>query len=533
MRKLSFYGLIALSAVCALSAVSAQEQTASSVAEPKVLTYESAVQQALSNSYTVLLKQAALQQAHAKLTSVKAGTDVTVGADMSYAKSHTPYDDDPYYGAKGLEDIESDSLTSSVWAKKVFAFGLQSKLSFDVTRSLNTYQGTDAIESKFKDDYGTEHHNTGTMTLAFSLPLFKSFTQAVLANNIRAAKDTYRQMEYELVDTVCQTLLSASSAYWSYLTAYNTMQNQEAMQRILGERADSMDRLIQTGVRSRNDLLSMRVNQIENERNVVASRIAFEQARLVLLEAMGCEDATLPAPDYTLPAFDFAKLALPAADKLDDAFISRVCSIRPDIQALEKQLAAAESALRAASAGSRPDAALNFSVGATGAVYGDSVDDYVHSFVKNVSGNNIAGGLSFSMSLPNNAHAGSTENALASCRQAKILLSQAKNTLSLQLANTLSKLREYHTQVVQANDALSLQKQLYANEQRRFDSGLITTDDMANQDAKYLDAQTQYYKVMITYLQAVLEYKYYTGSLVGITAGDERLLIKENLYRIE
>jgi len=137
------------------------------------------------------------------------------------------------------------------------------------------------------------------------------------------------------------------------------------------------------------------------------------------------------------------------------------------------------------------------------------------------------------MSIPNNAHRGSVESAQASCRQAEIQLAQAKNMLSMQLANTVSQLHAYRNQVVQANDALSLQKQLYANEQRRFESGLITVEDMFNQDSKYLDAQVQYYKVMITYLQSVLQYKYYTGTLVGLVEGERSELIKENLYKLD
>ena len=330
--------------------------------------------------------------------------------------------------------------------------------------------------------YGTEHNNAGTIALGLSLPLFKSFNASVLANNIRAAEETYRQLEYELSDTVCQTLLSASSAYWAYLTAHSTMRNLEEIQRILKERANGMDRLIKSGVRSRNDMLSMQVNEIENERNVVSARMAYENARLAL------------------------------------------------VQALEERLSAAESTLRMATANARPDAALNFSVGSTGAVYGDSFSDYLNSFVKNVPGANISGGLSFSMSLPNNANTGRVESAQAAVRQAQVQLAQAKNTLYLQIASTVSKLHAYRTLVVQANDALSLQKQLYVNEQHRFESGLITIDDMSNQDTKYLDAQSKYYNVMITYLQTVLEYKYYTGTLVALTEEGQNTLSKNLLY---
>ena len=523
MKKL----LCFLIAVFAATVIPAQEQGS-------VLTYEEALQTAVSKSYSVQLKQAALLKASAQLRSAKAGTDITVGADMTYGKDHAPYDDDPYYAKSlQLDEVVRDQITSSVWAQKAFAFGLQSKLSFDVTRSYSAYKGSSVTETYYEKTYGTKHSNAGTVKLALSLPLFKSFSAAVAANNIRAAEEAYRQMEYELTDTVCQTLLSASSAYWAYLTAHSSMLQLEDMQRILKERSNSMDRLIQAGIHSRHELLSMQVKEIENDRNVIAARVEYERARLELLQALGSDATMLPEPDYTFPDFDFASLQLPEADRMDETFMARIYSLRPDIQALEKQLASAVAAARAAEANTRPDAAINFSNGSTGAVYGDSFDDYLNSFSKNVHGSNVSGGISFSMSIPNNAHRGSVESAQASCRQAEIQLAQAKNMLSMQLANTVSQLHAYRNQVVQANDALSLQKQLYANEQRRFESGLITVEDMFNQDSKYLDAQVQYYKVMITYLQSVLQYKYYTGTLVGLVEGERSELIKENLYKLD
>ena len=137
------------------------------------------------------------------------------------------------------------------------------------------------------------------------------------------------------------------------------------------------------------------------------------------------------------------------------------------------------------------------------------------------------------MSVPNNARKANVENAQASYKQAQVQLLKAKNTLSAQLKNNVSQLNSWRNQVVNANNVLELREQLYDNEQRRFTSGLITVEEMSNQDSKYLDAQIQYYQIMIAYFKSVLEYKYYTGSLVEVTGNSENVLNSDRLYVIE
>ncbi|MBR0030801.1 MAG: TolC family protein [Treponema sp.] len=122
---------------------------------------------------------------------------------------------------------------------------MQSRLSLGLASTLSTYKGTDAVEQRYQKTYGTDYYNRGTMELALSLPLFKSFNASITANNIKAAESYYRQMEYGLTDSVCQTLLSTATAYWSYLTAHSNILQLEEMQRTLQTRIGSMDRLIQ------------------------------------------------------------------------------------------------------------------------------------------------------------------------------------------------------------------------------------------------------------------------------------------------
>ena len=200
---------------------------------------------------------------------------------------------------------------------------------------------------------------------------------------------------------------------------------------------------------------------------------------------------------------------------------------------LQKRLDSARANLLSAVAQGRPDLSVNLSLGETGAVYGESVGGFFSSFFRNVNGANLGGGLSFSMSLPNNAKKGAVESAQAMCTQASVQLNQAKQLLATQLRNTVFSLNSYKTLALNANSALEMQKQLYANEQRRFNSGLITVDDMINQDKDYLLAKSQFNQIMTTFLQNIMEYKHCVGTLVEITDADASVLRKDSLYSLQ
>ena len=61
-----------------------------------------------------------------------------------------------------------------------------------------------------------------------------------------------------------------------------------------------------------------------------------------------------------------------------------------------------------------------------------------------------------------------------------------------------------------------MQCQLYDNEQERFRAGLIKLDNLIEQDQKFIQATQERYQTLVNYLEALLEYKYATASIVGI-----------------
>jgi outer membrane protein TolC len=530
------------------------------------LTFEDAVLSAVANNYDIKMKQAAVRIALGQYKQTKGATDLKFGAGSEFGITQTPVDKDDYasyyYGSSEATalmgqangETEKDSwnqthvynngkeqqqIDSSIWVQKLFKFGLTTKLSYDMTRVRNLYDYSyddDALRNtNGKKLASSDTVNYGTVKLELVLPLFKSFNMSVTANQIDAAEAYLYQMNADLSDTISKTVMTTANAYWNYLLANKKVTQLQELGAKLKERDSRMGEFITAGLRSKNDLLSVQINEIENERTLLSALSELDSATLELQMAMGIKSksGSLPAPVYDFPKIDFAEVKVPSLEGVTSEFLEQIINNRPDLQVLKQQVLVATKNLAAAKNNSHPDANLSFSIGHVGTVYDDSVSSYFSAGGQNGHGVNWGGALKFSMDIPNNTGSGATEAAMGNLDQANAALNKELSRLEMEVKNSIVALGRYRNAMLAAQKALELHEKLYTNEQVLFDSGLVTTEDLFNQDNKYIDGQLQYYQMMINYLQNVMLFKYYTGNLVNISQSDTNSVQKESLYMVK
>lgn len=489
-------------------------------------TLQQAIEIALQNNYDIQKQRLALKTAKAQYSQARGSLDIEAGAQAQYSMKQNPVDeDDPNYtvSSSGFEIATTDNALSqqvggSLYLKKLFSFGLETRLSYTVQGAKSTPEyeyksayleagGTKFDEGKFR--------NNGEIALELSLPLFKSFKDSLTSLQIEAAKDYIEQMEFALSDTISQTILSVSAQYWKYLLAVKNVAQLETMQKQIEERNESMDSLIRAGVRSRNDLLAMQVNVNENRRALQEASVQRNQAKMELATSLGLTDSSLIGEmEDSFSELELQSIEIPTTEDLTDSYFAKITENRTDLKALKKRVDMAEKSVRLSEVDRRPDANLNFGIGASGAAYSDDFGKTLSSGFTNVKGVNINGSLSVSAKLGNHAKKGANEQAQSEYETALTDYNKAKNTLVLQIKNSAEKLSVYKNLVSDADKVLSLQKNLYENERKRFNAGLITVDSLLTQDQKYISAELSYYQVLINYLQAILEFKYYTAQMV-------------------
>ena len=492
-----------------------------------------AINIALENNYEIKKQRYALASARAQYRQIKGTLDIEAGAQAQYSQKQNPVDEnDPNYalGYNWLspafnygvfsDNTLSEQTGGSVFLKKLFSFGLETKLSYTVQRQKNkpqfTYDKTfDA--ATFKKYEQEDGRNTGEIALELSLPLFKSFKNSLASLQLESAKDLIEQMEYKLQDTISQSMIAVSQSYWNYFLTCKNVEQLEILQRKIEERNGNMENLIKAGVRSRNDLLAMQVNVNENRRQLQEARVQQNKAKIDLMTSLGVQDFSfINEVENPFNDIDLKSVQIPRAEELNEEFFNSVEESRTDLLALKKNMEMAAIKVRYSKADRLPDATLNFSVGSTGATYSDEPGKIVGAGFWNQRGVNLSGMLGASIKLGNNTKGGSLEQAEAEYNTSLNEYTKARNTVVLQIHNAQNKLEIYKNLVSDADEVLTLDKKLYENEQKRFNAGLITVDNLLQQDQKYLSAENSYCQVLINYMQAILEYKYYTANLVAI-----------------
>ena len=501
--------------------------------EHKKFSLETAINLAVENNYDIKKQRYALQIAHSQLLQEKGATDIEAGVQAQYQYKQNPVDalDPNYqYGYSWLSPNNDSGIYSnntlteqtagSVFLKKLFSFGLETKLSYTIQRRKDkpNYSYGKNFDTKNLSKYEQENgRNNGEVTLELSLPLFKSFWNSLTSLQIDAAKNYLDQMEFALADTISKQIINVTNLYWNYFLTYKNVEQLEILQKKIEERNKSMDSLIRAGVRSKNDLLAMQVNVHENRKQVQDAKIQHNQAKMELLTALGISDASIIGdPQDSFDEAELKSVEPPRSEELTNEIINSIVENRNDLKALKKHLDIASLQVRLAKADSLPDANLNFGIGTTGTTYSDDTGKFFGSGFQNNRGLNLSGSLSVSAKLGNHTKKGSVEKAEADYNTALADYNKTKNTISVQIQNAAEKLEIYKGLVRDADEDLKLNQNLYENEQRRFTAGLITVDNLLSQDQKYIAAKTSYYQVLINYMQAILEFKYYTANMVGI-----------------
>ena len=499
----------------------------------KRLSLSDAIILAVENNYDIQKQQYAVASARGQYHQAAGALDVELGAQAQYSMRQNPVDQkDPRYAysfsslqPKTSYGIYSDNTLShqtggSLFAKKLFSFGLETKLSYTLQRNHDfpdyTYGANfnSALYSKYAQERG---RNTGQIALELTLPLFKSFKNSMANLQIEAAKENLEAMECSLNDAISQAIINVSKQYWNYYQTFKNVERITEMQKKIEERNNRMDSLIKAGIRSKNDLLAMQVNVNENRRQLQDAQVQYRQAKMELLTVLGITDHNaIGDPDDPFKTVNLREIVPPSATDMNEEFFAYIEEHRSDLRSLKKHSEALQKKMKMADADRFPDVNLNFGVGTTGTTYSDEFLKAITAGFWNNAGVNINGAISVSAKIGNNAKTGAWEQAEAEYNQSLTDYNKAKNTLVLQINNATDKLNIYRAEYSDADEVLDLQKNLYDNEQQRFNAGLITIDNLLQQDQKFIAAEASYYQVLVNYLQAILEYKYYTSSLVEV-----------------
>lgn len=543
MNKLTafFSVLLICSSLFIWSSGSKKETSASAFEYPdyenldQTFSIDKAIELALNNNYDLMAQQAALLNASGQLHQAKASFDVKVGAEASYNQTFTPTDKNNPSGRSGEEilyqTVKGQDFTVKAYVEKLFAFGINAKLNFQLQRGRQEYKNGIYELDPYYASYGhPNYNNTGSFTLEVSVPLLKGFNSAIADNNLTLAQQNYDAMAQNLEDSIQKVIMQTSENYWKFFIAYEKVRELEKLVAKNQTRQKNVTSLVSAGVRNRNDLLRIQVNTLDTQRQLENARIEYGTAKINLAMQIGVPVESISDPNIIIPDINF-EIEFPKIEDFDRERLERIALDRPDIVSLIKACEAAAKKVEVAKINSRPDLDLRLSIGTNGSSYGWGADKYFGAPLTNIRGLNYGGTLNFSMPIQNNGKKGELLQAEASYTEALAKLNRQKNTFILQLKNAVSALNSYKDTVQNAKNVLNLQQQVYDNEQKRYEAGISSIDNLIQQDQNWLEANMNYYQIFETYLKYVMEYKYYTTGLISIDTKAETLYDMANVQK--
>lgn len=496
------------------------------VALDETFSIDKAIESALNNNYDLKIQQTALLNASGLLQKAKSNYDVKIGAEAGYNQILTPADENNPIVHSVSDEIlyeteKGQDFTVKAFVEKLFAFGINVKLNYQIQRSKHEYK--DGIYAKnYEIDGKPDYNNVGNLTLEVSVPLLKGFDSAIADKNLELAEQNYESMSDNFKDSVAKVIMQTAESYWNFFVAYERVQQLEMLVQKNQTRQKNISALIAAGVRNRNDLLRIQVNTLDAQRQLENAKISYGTAKVNLAMQIGIPVESITDPNIVIPDVNF-ETNFPKIEDFDNERLEKIAMNRPDILSLQKACNAASLKVQTAKINLRPDVDLNLFLGTNGNSYGNEADKFFGSTFKNVHGVNFGGSIIFSMPVQNNYKKAELTQAEAEYTESLAKLNKQKNTFILQLKNSISALNSYKNTVENAKNILELQKQVYDNEQKRYEAGLSSIDNLIQQDQNWLDANMDYYQIFQTYLKYVLEYKYCTSELIAIDTRAEVL----------
>ncbi len=503
------------------------------------VTLRSSIEYALKNNEAIQAKGQAVAIARGRLKETVAPLDAAVGARLALDRTVTPIDEDDVENSAASDTILLDgdtaqSLSSRLWVEKLFKFGLDAKVSLVSDRTNEKYgvaKGSIPVGREYAFDPAARTYAGADVEL--SLPILKAFDDSLAAKNIAAAGFYLEQQELELEDLIGATILDVADAYWNYAVAFMQHRALEESASRLRSREKNLAAMVAAGVASKTETIWMKANIARKDTDIILAKAALQTAFVALARLMGlpADRVAEPAP----PADVFPEgLVVADAAKLvawEDGRVRRAVLDRPSIKALQKQVDIAETRMAAAGIASRPDIEVFASAGYRGTVYDDAAYSSVAAFTENVRGLDYSVGVLFNLSVPNNK-TGTYDACVAQHRQAALNLDAGIRNAIIGTRQAFANYADYLDALRNALEVVRLHASLIEGEQKRFDAGLITVDDLYGLEEQYVMVRSQFYASFRAYLTTVLNLKYYVGSLVGIDDARRNDFSIERLYRM-
>lgn len=403
--------------------------------------------------------------------------------------------------------VKNFSLTPGAY--RLFPTGGTLSLSYE-----NLYTDTNSSFATFNSYWQSD------LVLSLNQPLLKNFGKDPTELNIRVAElgkeGSLKSFKSKLLETVAQV----EGEYFKLGSLRDEHESKkislELAKRVLSE----TEARVKAGVLPAMEILNAQFGVASREKDLLdAEKAVRDQSDVltVLLHIDGVfEIITLDSPDRT--GFSLK----------EDEAINRALSQRPELEALQNQLAASELQTRVAKGRTLPDLNLTGSVAATG------LSDRYARTVEQVTASDYPVwkvGLKLDYPLGNQAAENDYIKSRLKTDQLGLQISSLKESISSETRTSLRAVSTSFKQLEVADRGRAYAEERFKAYMKKLEVGLATAKDLLDVENDLSVARTNQIKAQVAYAVSLRQLWKATGELLereGIRVDSER---SDNLYR--
>jgi outer membrane protein TolC len=474
-----------------------------------------AVMLALNREPGILVARTQLEVEAGREQQARAAFDTSLLASAQLARSHTPLSS--AFQRPGFEQIDASNLSYSLGSSTRLRSGvsLTPVIAVDRVRDNNSNYSAPAAAS---------------VALRFTVPVLKGSGVAVNTASERAARENLQAAAHGYRHAAAGAINRAVNAYWNLLAAQRSqLLRIESEERSFALLEDAR-RLAKGDEIPPSDVLQYEAQLARDRAQRIAASQALETARATFAVAVGLDGMDSAAlPD---PVDDFPEWSRSDESRLPPAPPAAMPTGRNDLLALQRQLTAAELLHDALRRDSNTQLDLAFSLGYSGQAENRSPVASLEAFGRPASGLNLSIGLNYVLPVQGNERGGLLRQLAGQAEQARVSVQALSRSIQANIRTQYAALKSAARQLEQVRAQLRLQAQVFANERKKYALGQSTVLDVLTAEAQLSNDGQQEIDARRQLAQALINYRFETGTLLAAGADDAQRLSLQSLTTV-
>lgn len=447
------------------------------------------------------------------LLSARAPFDPVWSVSLSQQKNVVPQ---PATGGLGLD---SRQTTYTAGLSQLLASGVVISPSVSVNR--------------LRDNaFNATAPSVGNVALAVLVPLRKGAGREVVGAPAAAAALALEASRSSFSHTRGLAVVRTVNAYWAVVASSSNLELASQAESRAGGLLASARKLAKADEIPNADLLKYEVRLVAQTADRLNAALQLSAALQGLSQALNIPLDSLGTAPHGLdpfPKVDTARLMLLDDQASVTRFLNRSTERRSDLRAAEQSLRAANTLADAARRNSGTQLDLSFSVGYNGLTEGSAGLATFRALGQPVGGANVGVALTYTLPGGDLERRGDILRREAAADQAQAALDALRLRASSEASAQLDALRTAIAQLDNASTQARLQATIFENEKRSYQAGLSTLLDLFTTESQLTAYQSGWVLAQRNFSQALVLFRFQTGSLLVPVAGDDGDLLASPL----